>query len=515
MKRFTMAVMLGLMIVALSATVYAQPKLDFRVSGFLDVVTEWWKNAVSGTYGATGGEQALDIQQVNKSNAYVEQRLRLKFDMVMGKELSGTIFFEGDSTNWGDTNPSGSQRNSMGYWSADRAALEIKNVYIDWAIPYFGIPVPMMMRAGIQPFSIRNDIFAYTDGAGVKVDMNPDPFGFSLMWFKPWEGRQGDADDVDVYGLWGQYKYEKLTFGAYGTYWNMNTVPINLASNYAYGVNQSFQADMWWFGAYMDGKMGPVMTKFDFVYDFGNVDYRDPYQGQKLDFNGWVVRGYVTYPWELFEFGGAGMYASGDDYKKTGRTHRAGDPSPWYGGVLDPAAPKVPAKKVNAYVVPPGSESPAIAGDSLVMYSSWVNRGNTGIANRTDYAGLAGSTYGGTWFLQAFGTYKPCPWYKATLKAFYIGDTTKNGDTFGSRRDASGTLKDNNTIGWEFDFYNEFQIYKNLKYTLAGGYMLAGDAFSKQTAYIPAGNALGIAPGYININLKDPWIITSCLIYNF
>ena len=58
MKRFTMAVVLGLLVVAFSATVYAQPKLDFRVSGFLDVVTEWWRNAVAGTYGGTGGEHA-------------------------------------------------------------------------------------------------------------------------------------------------------------------------------------------------------------------------------------------------------------------------------------------------------------------------------------------------------------------------------------------------------------------------------------------------------------------------
>ena len=189
---------------------------------------------------------------------------------------------------------------------------------------------------------------------------------------------------------------------SYGVYWNSDTFPINLGSNYAYGVQQSFEADMWWFGAYMDGSIGPV-----------------------------------------------------------------------------------------------------------------INRGNTGIATRTDYAGFAGSPYGGTWFLQAFGSYKPVPWYKATFKVFYIGDTTKNGDTFGSRRNAAGTLEDHNTSGWEFDIYNEFQIYKNLKYTLAGGYMFAGDAFSKQSIFMPAGNKLGLPTGIYNVNLKDPWIITSCLIYNF
>ena len=34
--------------------------------------------------------------------AYVESRGRLKFDAIMGKELSGTIFFEMDSRTWGD-----------------------------------------------------------------------------------------------------------------------------------------------------------------------------------------------------------------------------------------------------------------------------------------------------------------------------------------------------------------------------------------------------------------------------
>lgn len=518
MKRYAMAVMLGLLVVAFSATAFAQAKLDFRASGFIDMVTEWWVNAVGGAYGATGGEQALQLGQLNKTNAYVESRLRLKFDAVMGKELSGTIFFEGDSTNWGDINPSGAQRNYYGYWSADRAALEIKNVYFDWGIPYFGIPVPMSMRVGVQPMSIRNDLFIYTDGAGITLNITPDPVSIQAMWFKPWEGRQADSDDVDVYGLTASYKYEKLTFGGYGVYWNANTFPINLSANLPYGnpytnvagSTPSFRADMWWIGAYMDGQMGPVLTKFDFIYDWGKVKWNDPYKAgkQDLDFSGWAARGYVTYPWELFEFGGAAMYATGDDYKKTNRAHLPNDQTPWIGPVLNPATPKIAPTKVGAFVVPPGSEAPAIAGDSVVFYSSWVNRGNTGIANRLDYAGLSGSPYGGTWFAKAFAAYKPCPWYKISAYGLYIGDTTKNGNTFGSRRDATGQLKDSSSIGWEFDLYNEFQIYKNLKYTLAGGYLWAGDALKKQSVFVPG-------TGIVNFDLKNPWIITSQLIYNF
>ena len=60
-------------------------------------------------------------------------------------------------------------RNTMGYWNADRAAVEIKHAYFDVAIPYFGVHVPMTMRFGIQPFAIRDVMFFYADGAGITL----------------------------------------------------------------------------------------------------------------------------------------------------------------------------------------------------------------------------------------------------------------------------------------------------------------------------------------------------------
>ena len=294
MKKLVIICLFGLFLLALTVPVQAQPKLDFRASGFIDVITEWWRNAVAGTYGATGDLSSANIQQVNRTAAYMEQRARLKFDAVMDKNLSGTIFFEMDSAQWGDTDGT---RNKMGFWNADRASVEIKNVYIDMGLPYFGIPVPMTMRLGVQPLSIRPNLLVYTDGPGITAGINVDPVMIIPFWFKPLEGKDATADDVDAYGIHANAKIGTLTLGGYGMYYNMKTYPLDRA-NYTYGQTTSFKSDMWWFGAYLDGKLGPVNVNLDFIYDTGKVEGRSSVVAHDVDYSGWAANAKVNFPWE-------------------------------------------------------------------------------------------------------------------------------------------------------------------------------------------------------------------------
>ena len=53
-------------------------------------------------YMMPGNNQAFD-----KKMGYMENRGRLKFDAIMGKEMMGTFFFEIDSTRWGERIPAG------------------------------------------------------------------------------------------------------------------------------------------------------------------------------------------------------------------------------------------------------------------------------------------------------------------------------------------------------------------------------------------------------------------------
>jgi hypothetical protein len=300
---------LSFVILAFAATAYSQaPKLEFKASGFIDMRTEMWKWNNDNHMGYLGERnQIVDVTPLvnrpnggewNKTAAYVEQRGRLRFDAIMGKELSGTIFFEMDSRTWGDD--LGQNRNQVGPWGADRAGLEIKNLYFDVAVPY--IPVPITFRAGIQPFGIRSNMFWYNDGAGVTVAAKLDPVQITGYWMKGMEGRIANtSDDIDVYGLQLSAKIDAITVGGYGFYFNMRQYPVGSVTNgTAYGTSalDSNQMQIWWLGLYADGKLGPVVMNFDFIYDNGKQKHKFQLY-EDVKYRGYASRLKIDFPWEM------------------------------------------------------------------------------------------------------------------------------------------------------------------------------------------------------------------------
>jgi hypothetical protein len=418
----------------------------------------------------------------------------------MSKSLSGTIFFEFDAEPWGGP-PGGSaakisDRGTFGYWGGDRAALEIKNIYIDWAVPV--IPVPVSMRIGLQNIAIRPNLMLVTDGMGISTSVNLDPVMLQLIYAKAAENNYWAADDVDIYGLHARAKVATFTIGGYGLYYNMNSFPLWNPAPTA-GTQRS---DMWWFGIYADGKAGPVDINFDFILDTGNVK-RPGFPlatHPKVKYNGWETRLKVDFPWEQFNFGFVGMYASGADRYKTSSTGLAGT-------VNDLGTPST---KVGSFVVPPGSEASGNFGEGIVVYGSWINRNNTGYGSNTNYNAMTRGPAGGTWFAKLYAGLKPVPWYKATFQVFYVADTTKHGNTFGNAYKYPGTAltnrRDDKEIGWEFDLINEIQIYKNLKYSVGLGYLFAGNGLD--WGYRSGGISYNSSP-------KNPWNVLTNLTYSF
>jgi len=533
MKKLAVLSLIGLLILAFGIA-YAQekkeePKLEFKFSGFIDAQFNSYVNATNGNPSAgiydvvpaafkpfssttvvsngKSGPTAID-----DNVSYWMSRARLKLDAIYGKVASGTIHFEMDSDRWGDS-PGGnagkiSERNTYGYWSGDRAAVEVKNAYFDFGVP--GIPIPVSMRVGLQPLSIRPWLFLYTDGMGINASIKVDPANISLLYFKAVEGADETADDVNVYGLHANAKIGTVTVGGYGLYYNMNSYPLFAAqiltiiggTYFTKLINGTQRAEMWWLGFYADGKVGPVNLNLDFIYDNGKVESRNTPTVKDAKYSGWMVQGKVAYPWEAFNVGGLFMYATGADRNKTGSTGAPGTQSTGT------------RTKVGSYVVPPGSEAGAIYGESVVFYSYSGNRGTTGPGLSINYNALSRGPTGGTWMAKLFGSYQATPWYKVTLQGMYIGDTTKKGNTIGTAvktafvgtTAASPLYRDDKDIGWELDLINEIQINKQLKMTIAGGYLWAGDAldYSYRSANV-----------LYNYEPKNPWMITTNLTYNF
>jgi hypothetical protein len=521
-KEMKKVIVLGLLIMAFSATVYAQPKIDFRGSGSLEIVSVWHENvapgdgaittfwAGPGAFAPPGGYWDKNFGDpaasgaLNRDQAFMETRGILRFDASMGKEVSATFIFELDSSRWGER---GGTRGALGAWNADVAGIEVKNMYLDVALPYFGIPAPMTVRAGIQPFGVRPHIFAYTDGAGITGAIKLDPALIALYWAKAIEGRDADADDVDIYGINVNAKLGTVTPGFYVFNYNMNTYPLG-AFQSVYGITPTAESNMWWLGFYLDGKLGPVNINFDVVADYGSVKDRanavPAVLERKVKYRGGAGQLKIDFPWEKFNFGVLGMYATGADLQKT---TRFGLPS---NSVEDPAGLGV-TRKVSSYVIPPGSEEWAVWGESMILGNNFITAtalpqgmwpalgqpGGVGYANQ-----MSRGAIGGTWVAKLYASMKATPWYKVTLQGLYIGDTTKHGNTLGDARKSTGGLRNDKTIGWEFDLINEIQIYNNLKWSIGAGYLFAGDALDQLGAFG-------------NIEPHNPWIIATKLRYDF
>jgi hypothetical protein len=270
---------------------------------------------------------------------------------------------------------------------------------------------------------------------------------------------------------------------------------------------------MSWWGLYCDGKVGPFQINTDFVYDTGKVkphggfiNMADPVRYQNVDYDGWIIRAAVDYPFEMWNFGVVGMYASGSDLKKTSANGYSGDPVA-YG----PASMYGYTRKVGGYVVPPNAEQ-GYDDESIVFYgtgANGINRANTGFNNGGAGGGSVGrGVYGGTWFAKMYGNVKITPWYRITLIGMYIGDTTKNGNTIGNAVNSDGRPRNDSDIGWEIDLVNDIQIYKNLQFRVGGGVLFAGDAFDRYD------QREGAVP-CTNVGPSNPWAVVTKLFYVF
>ncbi|MFH1123463.1 MAG: hypothetical protein V1758_07340, partial [Pseudomonadota bacterium] len=471
MKKCIGLILFGLLIVAFSAPVYA---VDWKASGYLDTNYFYYKNIFKGNqiYGnhkGTDGNAMGDDRHWNKTGQYFNTRGRLKIDAGIGKDVTGTMFFEMDSARWGEVVGG---KDQVGKWTADQAAVEVKNLYLDFGIPYVGIPVPMTARIGIQPLSVRSEMLITTDGPGITLGFKADPVTISPFWFKASQSKDYAANDADVFGTQLIAKVDKLTLGAYGVFYDMRTYPLTSVT-YT-NVDPSFKARMFWFGGYADGKVGPMDMKADFVMDKGSVKDFGATGHDEVKYQGWVARLKLSFPVEMFEVGAQGLYGTGSDAKKTAGSGLPGSTTP-YGNK---------SFKVGSYVVPPGTEEHVAFGAS----GSGYFLGGNGITSRgpdntaSSGTSLSRGAIGGVWFAQAFASYKVAPWYKVTAIGSYIGDTTKNGNTVGTARKASGDPRDDKAIGWELGLFNEIQIYKNLSWGTVFAYMIAKDGLDVWSA---------------------------------
>ena len=133
------------------------------------------------------------------TNAFVEQRLRLKF--ASGEEnVKAVAFFEIDYSAWGDSAGSSvaaAERNSGGALGGDKINLETKDVYVWFKLPN----TPLDFTVGLQNQSdaYAGLLFGAADMAGVFVNAKMEPVALTLGWAKLYEFNSAKSDDLTLY----------------------------------------------------------------------------------------------------------------------------------------------------------------------------------------------------------------------------------------------------------------------------------------------------------------------------
>jgi hypothetical protein len=418
-----------------------------------------------------------------RGNIYIVARASADLQGVFGIEVNSTRFGEAEVV----ANPSG----TAGKWNADAIAIQVKSMYIDFKIP----GTPVRTKVGIQPFRLREPVFLYVDAAGIAANIKI-PAGDMVFNINPWWAIQGK-------GGWGGVPTQPAAATDHTTADDSNFFGVDVNAvigDIKPGVFFAFEQQgkrydsaagegdrqVWWVGGYADMKFGGLAVTADFVYN-GGYDHNEkglivvngpagftnpPYMtyaiGNSVRHEAWLARGVLSYTLNKVTIGAGALYGTGDN----------------------PGTPN----KNEGYQVPWRSEATKFNDDFLVLTGDWGYREPYGFQTTGGLFKTWTTPGQGVWYVRGFADFAVTDWLKLKVNAGYIGDTVHNGDEFGYDGN------DDQSVGWEMDAAVQINIYKNLYFDNAFGYLIGGKALASQFG------------GY---RAQDPWAFISCLTYVF
>ena len=475
-------------------------------------------------------------EKANENDMFgAAQRLRLQLDAVASEALSGTVYFEIGTQNWGKADEGG----ALG--ADGNNAIKLKNAYIDWLIPQ----TDARMRMGIQALALPNmaggSSILDADVAAVVGNYKfNENVGLTAFWARPvndnfnarnhangdLKAKDNYLDNMDLfavslpmtfdgievtpwvmYGLLGRNALRGLEAPNVNEPWATNdgvlglTIPgLTPGFNYV-GDNSPLNSrstskqygNMFWAGLPVGITMfDPLNIEFDinygYVEEMGRFDVikrgdaNDIVRGSTQR-QGFVVKALVEYKLDWAIPGIFGWYGSGDD-----------------GNIKN------------------GSERmPSIAGAG--NFTSFVGDGNLAWGAGPGDVADWNMSYAGTWGIG--GQLKDISFLedlKHTLRVAYWGGTNapsmvkymENAYSWREGYGGDGPYLTTNDGLLEFNLINHWQIYENLEANLELGYvvnMMDQDTWKKDGYYNGGGNG--------SFDKKDAWKAQLVFAYSF
>ncbi len=330
--------------------------IDFKAKG------QWLVGFSAGNVDPTSKTSRNGVKSKSETNDKfaAQQRVRLQLDAVASEALSGTVYFEiGDQT-WGNSD-------SGGALGADGRAVEVKNAYIDWAIPQTDAKV----RMGIQGLALPNTVAGGsavldTDVAAVVASYKfNENVGLTAFWARPFNDNfdgsdtryntntndRNYLDNMDLFGVMAPLTFDGVNLTPWVMYGmqGKNTLtgytnnswrvtdgnppytlrPYPLAaqitaagSDTVSGGTSKAYGSMFWAGLPIAVTMfDPLNLELDINYGYvesmGRYDVQKGQSGEivrgSTQRQGWLAKALVEYKMDWATPGLFGWYASGDD----------------------------------------------------------------------------------------------------------------------------------------------------------------------------------------------------------
>ena len=409
---------------------------------------------------------------------YARQRIRLQLDAVASEALSGTVYFEIGTTDWG-------KADNGGALGADaNNIIKVKRAYIDWLVPNTDLKFRMGLQGVQLPNKAGGSAVLDTDVAGITASYTfNENVALTALWARPFNDNYSTTsswqtdepynnylDNMDLFALMLDLKFDGvqatpwIMYGMAGkNVWDAATnpnyyndgdprhtmTPFGIYNGAGFNPASYNYGSMFWAGLPVAITLwDPLNIEFDinygYVESFGRLDFDNAKYGTWKRGNtqrqGWLAKALVEYKMDWGVPGIFGWYASGDD------------------GDVKNGSERMPS------IVPCGN------------FTSFMGDGNYGWTMQ-DY----NLSYAGTWgiglqirdmsFIEDLKhTFRVAYWggTNSPSMAKYGGSSIAWNDTTGY----AGPYLTTNDGLLEFNLVNSYQIYENLEANLELAYVV-------------------------------------------
>ncbi len=418
-----------------------------------------------GFLGNTNDDSGEATGDDSNDHFYGETKARLRFEFTTDDNMAkGVWAMEVGALKYGAGGSIG--RSHGGGLSGDGVNTETRFLYVDFQNPL--VSHSSRLRLGLQPIKLNKWLWTET-AMGVRYFGSTQMVDYEAAWVRAQEDFTNETNDDDAFFAKVTFKpkWEDLSLkvGLFFCTLSQGNDTSNLydPDGNAYGgPSFTYDQDDYYFG--IDGGMQwqSFFANWDFIYQWGSVDFDENVvengTDDSLDRSAFFIHTDIGYHWTprfttTFMF----WYASGDD-----------DPNDGDADNYDNIDTDVP-------------------GD-VVIFEQQVTDDNSW----TDAPYLLDK---GFVFFRLKADYQVTKkWTIAPAVAYMqLAEDTYNGD------------KD---VGWEMMLFSKYNIWKNLNFNFAAGYLIAGDAMDAWTSDASSANNY-------DGDADDMWRITAGIRFKF